>query len=145
MNEIRVKVNLDNMTLGDFDNIRRGRLMSVISECVSVQGWGDISQVPIKFLKPVTDRVVAEIQDISVDEIVSPVPLDDIEIVNINEMVFGDMQAIENGMLEPIFKFVKVKGIEDMREVPFKAISLIREKLSEAIDLAADPNSWGGA
>jgi len=141
MPEIRVSINLDKLTLGDFENIQRGRLMSLLNKCVSVQGWKDTQDIPIIHLKTVTDKLLETINAIKIDEMISPVPLDDIEVLGIEAMNFGDMASIENGSLETFRKYIKVNSYESIDDVPFKAIVLIREKLQDAISLATNPNS----
>lgn len=143
MSEIRVKVNLDEMTLGDYADLQRGKVTAMLAKCVSVQGYSSVRDVPIGALKVVTDALLAAIQKLTTDELISPVAADDIIVTGIENMLIGDLEAMETGtgLIDVFQKFVTVRGYPSITDVPFKAIGLIREKLSDAIGAAADPNA----
>ena len=141
MPEIRVSVNLDNLTLGDFTALQKGRLMGIIGKSVSIQGWKDVGDVPISNLPQVTEALLETINAIDLANMISPIALDDISTQDIDKMTFRDMGEIENGNVDIFKKFIVVKDYEDIDNVPFKTIGLIQQTLSDAISLAANPNS----
>ena len=141
MTEIRVSVNLDKLSMGDFADMQKGRVMGIIGKSISVQGFPDVGDVPISNLPQVTDALLEHINAINLGDMISPIPLDDISTKYIDKMTFRDMGKIESGDVAVFDKFVVVKGYDNIQNVPFKAIGLIQQTLSDAISLAANPNS----
>lgn len=143
MSEIRVRVNLDEMTLADYADLQRGKVTAMLAKCTSVQGYASVRDVPISALKAVTDALLTAIQKLSTDELISPVAADDIVVSSLENMLIGDLEAMETGtkLVDVFQKFITVRGYPDVGAVPFKAIGLIREKLADAIGAIADPNA----
>lgn len=143
MPDIRVSVNLDKMKLGDYENMMRGRVVDMIGRCVEVEGWKDVRQVPIKYWLSIADALTAAVNNIDIENMISPVPADNISITDVDELTIGDLECLETGkgMIDLFRRCAVVNGYDDVGEVPFKALVLIRDSVSDAINEAANPNA----
>lgn len=141
MPEIRVSVNLENLTIGDLIEINSGKRFGFIGRKVQVEGYENTRDVPIAYLRDVSEALKNKLDSIKFNELVSPIPLDEIHIVNIDKMKLGDMEDIENNSIETLMKFVKVDGYKNDNDIPYKAMGLISEKLRDAISEASNPKN----
>ena len=141
MPDIRVSVNLDDLTIGDLVEINGGKKFSFIGRKVKVEGYENTRDVPIAYLRDVSEALKAKLDGLNVDDLVSPVPLDKIHIVGIEKMTLGDMEDIENSSIDALIKFVVVDGYKDSKDVPYKSLGLIAEKLRDAINEASNPKN----
>lgn len=141
MTDIRVSINLDGLTLGDFEKVRQNRIMHVIQKSVKIEGVSDVLQANIAHLSKVSQMVYDKLNSIAESgELVSPIPLDDIVVHGIEDMLFSDYGGIERGDISVMAKFVSVNGYDDLLDVPFKSLRLVSEKLMDSINKAQNPN-----
>ena len=139
MPEIRVSVNLDDLTIGDIVDINGGKKFNFIGRKVKVEGYENTRDVPIAYLHDVTKALKAKLDSINTYDLISPIPLDKIHIVGIEKMTLGDMEDIEGGGIEALIKFASIDGYKDILDAPYKALGLIAEKLRDAINEAGNP------